>query len=89
MLCRCTLRSVPEAFFPSGALLGGGVVDESPIYALLTNSRYLIFGIRDCDVSWAVCLTTGSLLTTLLYSPFPNPARANVIGFEADFPPPT
>lgn len=25
------------------ALLGGGVVDESPMYALLTNSRYLIF----------------------------------------------
>ena len=28
-----------RAQFPSGAVLGGGVVDESPIYALLTNSR--------------------------------------------------
>ncbi len=35
-------RSAPAAreARPLNALLGGGVVDESPIYALLTNSRW-------------------------------------------------
>src|SRR5687767_6957498 len=36
---QCRSRSIPEGVLPEWAVLGGDVVDESPIYALLANSR--------------------------------------------------